>query len=60
MNSWGHTCKYIDSVHVKDLFYGEGPVMAVYEISDDHIIVRFAAGEFSNCVWGIYLPAIKT
>jgi hypothetical protein len=28
--------------------------MEVYEIETDNLNVRFAAGEFSNCVWGIY------
>ena len=31
--------------------------MAVYEMSDGAVTVRFAAGEFSNMAWGFYLPA---
>jgi hypothetical protein len=28
--------------------------MDVYEIKSDEKKVKFAAGEFSNCVWGFY------
>ena len=29
----------------------------VYEIADGHTVVKFAAAEFSNGVWGFFLPA---
>lgn len=29
--------------------------MWIYEIKTDTKIVMFAAGEFSNCVWGFYI-----
>jgi hypothetical protein len=32
-------------------------VMSVYEVADSDPAVRFAAGEFSNGVWGFYVPA---
>lgn len=32
-------------------------VMSVHEIRCEVRTVRFAAGEFSNGVWGLYLPA---
>ena len=28
----------------------------IYEIGSGTNIVRFAAGELSNCVWGFYIP----
>ena len=31
--------------------------MCIYEIKTDEKIVIFAAGEFSNCVWGFYVPS---
>ena len=31
--------------------------MWVYEIQVKENKVKFAAGEFSNCVWGFYVPA---
>jgi hypothetical protein len=48
---WHNTGEYIN---VKDPLYGQQYSFAVYEISNENIKVIFAAGEFSNCVWGIY------
>jgi hypothetical protein len=31
--------------------------MWIYEIASGDVVVRFAAGEFSNGAWGFYLPA---
>lgn len=60
LNIWDHD--WIDihlHVNVKDPIYDEDHTMNIYEISVKNTTVRFAAGEFSNMVWGIYLPAIK-
>ncbi|WDF54209.1 hypothetical protein [Mucilaginibacter sp. KACC 22063] len=57
LNIWSY--EWLDQkqyVWVKDPIYGEDHVMGIYEITDGVTIVRFAAGEFSNLVWGIYLP----
>ena len=35
--------------------YGTEKVFHVYEVEINGQIHRFAAGEFSNCVWGFYL-----
>lgn len=43
-----------ESVEVKDPQYGQTFYMSVYQIHTGAFIVTFAAGEFSNCVWGIY------
>ena len=40
---------------VIDPHYGTEKVFHVYEVEIDGKIHRFAAGEFSNCVWGFYL-----
>jgi len=31
--------------------------MRVYELREGDRVVRFAAGEYSNGVWGFYVPA---
>ena len=57
LNLWAHEWKpFGSSIHVKDPLYGQDHIMGVYEISDGITTVLFAAGEFSNMVWGIYLP----
>ena len=40
---------------VIDPHYGTEKVFHVYEVEINGQIHRFAAGEFSNCVWGFYL-----
>jgi hypothetical protein len=52
-NEWKNLGLYVS---VTDPIYGEPHVMGVYEIANDRITVKFATGEFSNMVWGIYLP----
>jgi hypothetical protein len=34
-----------------------GHVRLSYEIREGDKVERFAAGEFSNCAWGFYVPA---
>jgi hypothetical protein len=57
-NVWTHKWIRIpDAVaEVVDPHYQQARRFAVYEITVDGNAVRFAAGEFSNCVWGFYLP----
>ncbi len=43
------------SIKIKDPNYGQDYVFGIYEITNDKKTIRFAAGEFSNCVWGIYV-----
>ncbi|HEX2989943.1 MAG TPA: hypothetical protein VHO49_04650 [Anaerolineales bacterium] len=40
--------------HVKDPVYGQAFVFRVYTIQDGEEKVEFAAGEFSNGVWGFF------
>jgi hypothetical protein len=40
--------------HVNDPVYGQGFVFRVYTIQDGEEKVEFAAGEFSNGVWGFF------
>lgn len=44
-----------EHIQIKDPLYGQDYSYAVYEITNGQTSVTFAAGEFSNCVWGIYL-----
>lgn len=41
---------------VTDPAYGQGFSFVVYQIEHAGIRIRFAAGEFSNNVWGFYVP----
>ena len=40
---------------VKDPLYGKERRFWEYEIRSGETVARFAAGEFSNLVWGIYV-----
>lgn len=56
MNIWDYEWSSTnDSIQVKDPLYGQVYIFKVYEISSKANRVKFAAGEFSNCVWGIYI-----
>ena len=48
-----HDCR--ETAAVIDPHYGTEKVFRVYEVEINGKIRRFAAGEFSNCVWGFYL-----
>ena len=41
--------------HVKDPRYHQDFTFHVYEIGSDGRVVTFAAGEFSNYMWGFYV-----
>ena len=49
---WVETGK---KIKIKDPIYGKFYSLGVYKIQNDNVDILFAAGEFSNCVWGIYL-----
>ncbi|NCD69679.1 hypothetical protein [Mucilaginibacter agri] len=49
--SWINTGKRIQ---VKDSVYGQNHIFPVYEIAANGATATFAAGEYSNCVWGVY------
>lgn len=56
LNIWAHkwhpTGEY---VNVLDPIYGQLHTLSVWQIEVNEKRVRFAAIEFSNCVWGIYV-----
>jgi len=49
--TWTDTRRYIS---IKDPIYHQPYTFAIYEIDTGTKKIEFAAGEFSNCVWGIY------
>ncbi len=56
LNIWDY--KWRDTgerINIKELIYNQDHTFNVWEISKDDIKVTFAAGEFSNLIWGIYL-----
>lgn len=60
LNIWDHQWHDLHQyVRIKDPIYGQDHVMGIFEITNGGITVTFAAGEFSNLVWGICLPASK-
>jgi hypothetical protein len=53
---WSHSWRDTkERVEVKDPLYHQDFSFAVYEISRAGRTVEFAAGEFSNCIWGFYV-----
>ena len=58
LNVWQHEWIKVaePDAHVKDPAYGSLFKFPVYAIEADGKRILFAAGEFSNCVWGFYVP----
>lgn len=52
---WASTGERITVAHPQ--YPAQRHVMSVYEVAGSDPAVRFAAGEFSNGVWGFYVPA---
>ena len=56
LSIWSYVWKYVGkSIKVKDPKYEQEYAFRIYEIIEGTKKVQFAAGEFSNCVWGIYV-----
>ena len=55
-NVWDHkwTHDHPQKVEVIDPQYGQKFQFTIWEIKNEGGTIRFAAGEFSNCVWGFY------
>jgi hypothetical protein len=58
LDVWSHKwiCKQGESASVKDPQYGQAYTFHAYEIITAQQRVTFAAGEFSNAVFGFYTP----
>lgn len=50
--NWERTDK---SVKVRDPLFGQDYTFPVYKVIINEQEQEFAAGEFSNCVWGFYI-----
>ena len=56
LDVWKHKWKETgERIRVKDPLYHSEFIFQVYEIRNGEKIVTFAAGEFSNCMWGFYV-----
>ena len=58
VNVWSKKWNAIrnEFAHVQDPLYKQPFTFQVYSIINDGVVIRFAAGEFSNCMWGFYVP----
>lgn len=56
---WAHAWRRVQDapVTVVDPHYGQQHEFHVYTIEHGGVCCRFAAGEFSNGIWGFYRPA---
>lgn len=56
VNIFDYTWEWTEkSVNVKHPLYGQGYQFQVYQVQINGEKYEFAAGEFSNCVWGFYV-----
>lgn len=54
---WEHEWRGTDqSVYILDSLYQQPYTLPIYEISIEDKTITFAITEFSNCVWGVYVP----
>jgi hypothetical protein len=55
LNIWDSTWNNTgEKIQIKDPIYGQEYVFSIFEITKDQITIPFAAGEFSNSIWGLY------
>jgi hypothetical protein len=55
INIWDHPwINTGEQMKLKDPIYNQDFSFAIYQIEEGKTIIEFAAGEFSNGVWGIY------
>ncbi len=56
LNIWDYDWKFTgQSINVIDPLYKKPYLFQIFEIKEGDLTVRFAAGEFSNSIYGIYL-----
>lgn len=61
INIWQHD--WIDTgekICLKDPLYSQNYIFNVYRIENTKNNIEFAAGEFSNCIWGIYQKEMES
>jgi len=58
VNVWDHQwiSRKGESAHVTDPHHGQAFTFDVFDINAGQRHITFAAGEFSNGVWGFYAP----
>ena len=56
LNVWDFEWRKSAKATVRDPLYGQVLEFDVYEIATRTRTLRFAAGEFSNNVWGFFVP----
>ena len=55
LNIWDYEWKDTgQKVDIQDPLYNQNYTLPIYEITDNTMTAKFAAGEFSNLIWGIY------
>lgn len=54
---WKHDWEDVkgENAQIKDPHYGQSYYFGVYRVQEKEKVVEFAAGEFSNGVWGFYV-----
>lgn len=59
INVWKHEWNSLiePNAQVKGPRYGQSFEFPVYKIEHEGKLITFAAGEFSNCMWGFYVHA---
>jgi hypothetical protein len=56
LNIWDYEWKNTEEkISIKDPLYNQPYDFNIYEIKHNNLTAMFAAGEFSNLIWGIYL-----
>ena len=61
LNIWDFNWESLNySIAIEDPSYGKLHTFNIYQITSDNTTVQFAAGEFSNLVWGVYLQIIES
>lgn len=57
LNMWDHTWHPTgETAHVKDPLWNGEFTFPVYQIRTETQTITFATGEFSNTIWGIFVP----
>ena len=59
INVWKHAWVSLNEpkAKVKDPSYGQSFEFPIYKVEHEGKQATFAAGEFSNCIWGFYVRA---
>jgi hypothetical protein len=57
-NMWQHTWHPTnETAQVNDPLWNGDFSFPIYQIKTENQIITFATGEFSNTIWGIFIPA---